>query len=293
MKHTFLVSDETVNSHGFRILTTGIDTTRFEKNPIMLYMHDTPTIIGKWENLQKKNGQLFADAVFDEADPFAKEIMGKVERGFIKATSLGINHSSTALQNDDKGNYLSECELIEISIVAIPSNGNALKLYTDNFDTVQLKLNHLSDVNSIATLLNLPNGLDTDKLVLGAVKNLKLQNDTLKLKLQEVENFQNEEATKMVDLAIERCLMPPTLKEIYLKQFSADFFQAKKDLLQLFPIKGQSLWEMIETADRNKAPNSHLNKSEWTLEDYRKNAPKELAENPTLFKKLLDAEYKS
>ncbi|UWY28751.1 HK97 family phage prohead protease [Flavobacterium sp. TR2] len=292
MKHTFLVSDETVNSYGFRILTDGIDTTRFEKNPIMLYMHDTPMVIGRWENLQKRDGKLFADAVFDEADPFAKEVMGKVERGFLKATSLGIRHDRDALLKDDNGDYLKECELIEISIVAIPSNGNALKLYTDNFDTVQLKLNHLSDVNSIATLLNLPSGAEKDKLVLGAVKTLKLENDTLKLKLKKVDNAQQQEAGEMIDLAISRRLLQPALREIFVKQFSDDFYEAKKNLLQLFPIKTVSLWEMQET-ERLKNAKSDKDKSEWTLEDYRKHAPNELASNPEMFKKLLKEEYKN
>lgn len=291
MKHTFLVSDETVNSHGFRILTDGIDTERFDKNPIMLYMHEVPTIIGRWENLQKKNGQLFADAVFDEADPFSKEIMGKVERGFLKATSLGIRHSADNLLKDDQGDYLKQCELVEISIVAIPSNGNALKLYTDSFETVQLKLNQLSEVNSIASFLNLANSVDVDKAVLTAVRTLKLENDTFKLQLQSVKTNQTSEANSILDLAISRNFIQPPLRSIYLKEFDRDFYQTKKEVLELFPIKGQSFLEMIETANRQKKGSFYLSKAEWTLEDYRKHAPNELEQNPELFKKLLDAAY--
>ncbi len=33
---TFVLSDESRNSYGFVVLTDGIDTTAFERNPVML-----------------------------------------------------------------------------------------------------------------------------------------------------------------------------------------------------------------------------------------------------------------
>lgn len=38
-KTTMTVSDETVNRHGYRVLTSGIDIEGFKKNPVMLYNH--------------------------------------------------------------------------------------------------------------------------------------------------------------------------------------------------------------------------------------------------------------
>lgn len=108
-KHTFLVSDESVNSYGFRVQTTGIDTTYFERNPVMFYMHNrNAQVIGCWENLRKEGENLYADAVFDEADPEAQRIAGKVERGFIKAASIGIHILD---QTDD---WVTKSELMEI-----------------------------------------------------------------------------------------------------------------------------------------------------------------------------------
>lgn len=290
MKHTFLVSDETVNTYGFRILTDGIDTSRFEKNPIMLYMHETPTIIGRWENLTKKDGKLFADAVFDEADPIAKEVLGKVERGFLKATSLGITFEPQNKLKDDKGDYLSKCILVEISIVSIGSNENALKLYTDNFETVQLKLNALSEINSIAKLFELPNTAD-QKAVLQVVTTLKAENEIYKLKVQTFETEQEKELKEIIELAVQRNLLSPILQNHFLSVGKQDFYKAKSELISLFPIKTMSFIEQIEThkAFKHKANNllSGKEKSEWNLEDYRMNAPDELEANPDLFKKLL------
>jgi len=33
----FILSDESVNSYNFKVITDGIDLERFKKNPVMLY----------------------------------------------------------------------------------------------------------------------------------------------------------------------------------------------------------------------------------------------------------------
>lgn len=289
MKHTFLVSDETVNTYGFRILTDGIDTARFEKNPIMLYMHENPIIIGRWENLVKKDGKLFADAVFDEEDPKAKEIMGKVDRGFLKATSLGVFFEPSSRLKDDKGDFIEKCELIEISIVSIPSNANAVKMYNDNFETVQLKLNEISEVNTIAQLFKLPN-TSTQKEVMTFVTNLKSENETFKSKLLKVEESQEQELKEIVELAQNRGFLNPSLSQHFLELGKKDFFNTKEEIIKLFPIKTQSFLEQIETYRQMGAKRDGKDKSQWTLEDYRKFAPQELENDKKLFQSLLEKE---
>lgn len=70
----FIVSDETINSNGFIVLTAGINTARFERNPIMLYMHERENgVIGRWENVHKQGVQLIAEAVFDEGVELGKK----------------------------------------------------------------------------------------------------------------------------------------------------------------------------------------------------------------------------
>ena len=36
----FLISDESTNSYGFAVLTSGINLERFKKNPVMYYNHN-------------------------------------------------------------------------------------------------------------------------------------------------------------------------------------------------------------------------------------------------------------
>ncbi|RYE15903.1 MAG: hypothetical protein EOP45_18150 [Sphingobacteriaceae bacterium] len=60
----------------------------------------------------------------------AKDIAGKVSRGYLKGASMGISFSRAAMQRAADGIYeLSECEKYESSICAIPSNSNAVRLY--------------------------------------------------------------------------------------------------------------------------------------------------------------------
>lgn len=277
-KHTFLVSDESVNSYGFKVLTNGIDTSQFEKNPIMLYMHERPRIIGKWENLTRKKGKLYADAVFDLEDPFASEIAGKVERGFLKCASIGLGK---AVQEQDT---VTSCQLYEISIVDIGSNGNALRLYTDTEQTIQLKLNEINVTESLISILGLN---ESNYLqVVTQVKSLLKLNDDYKKQLDKIKLDQEEEAIILVDGAISRKLIDEKFRNLHLEAFKSDFNKARIELAELFPFKRVSLVDML-----NSAKKESKGKENWTLEDYRKFAPKELEKNPELYNSLLKNEY--
>lgn len=133
--HKFVLNDpHTPNSYGFYIRTEGIDLTRFLHNPVMLDGHSNQnaSVIGKWVDIEKENGLLVAQSSFDLEDPNAQLIAGKVQRGFIKGASMGISFAKKDLQTDPQGNLvLHQCEIFEASIVAIPSNANALLLKMD------------------------------------------------------------------------------------------------------------------------------------------------------------------
>ena len=134
MAKTFVLNDEKkVNSYGFKVLNDGINLERFKANPVMLTNHwnSTDNVIGRWENVRIEGSQLLADAVFDENDEDAKKIASKVEGGFLKGCSMGIRYSYEFMEEKPDGSYvLNQSELFEASIVAVPSNANAVKLYS-------------------------------------------------------------------------------------------------------------------------------------------------------------------
>lgn len=288
-KHTFLVSDESENSHGFKVLTEGIDTTQFEKNPIMLYMHERPTIIGAWENLRKEDGKLYADAIFDTESERGKEVARQVEQGFLRGASIGITYQKEDLKNG----VLEKCKLYEISIVDLGSNPNALKLYNDT-EFASLYFENITAQNFLADTL----GAD-DRTLQGMAEQIGLLRSEFKYLLdfkKEVDEDREIEIEALLDIAVERKVIPEHLKELQKKDFEKDFYQAKKNLITAifgtYPIKTFSLVKMIENARREVAKRSGKSKIDWGLEEYRKFAPDELKKDPQLYQRLVDEAYK-
>ncbi len=129
----FITNDEAVlNSYGFAVLTSGIDLNqRFSENPVCLNNHsnDTKDVLGKWIDIEIKEGKLFMRPAFDTEVPEGKEVVRKVLAGTIKGCSLGIMFDPADLVNENGRLILKKCILFEVSIVAVPSNGNAIALF--------------------------------------------------------------------------------------------------------------------------------------------------------------------
>jgi len=136
-KKAFVFNDESVkNSYGFIIPTKGISLKRFKKNPIMLDSHynSTHSVLGKWEEITTNKGLLLGKPVFDSDDENVTRIEGKVNRGFITSCSMGISFHREDLKIVAGKLILEKCELYEVSIVAVPSNANSIRLYVDGND---------------------------------------------------------------------------------------------------------------------------------------------------------------
>lgn len=138
-----ILSDSSLNCYGYRVLTSGMLLEAFKKNPIMLYMHfhdeGSPywsdyKAIGHWEDLQLDEDVLSAIPVFDKVDQLSKDIAAKYEAGTYNAASVGIRIIATSANKDlllpgQTRETITECELREASIVDIPANSNAVRLY--------------------------------------------------------------------------------------------------------------------------------------------------------------------
>jgi len=151
---TWTLNDETkVNSYGFRLLNSGLDLDRFQANPMMLAMHrdwDLNAVIGRWKNIRIEGNLLLAEDEFDMEDEEAKKIAGKVTRGFLKGCSLGFLFLEEFFVKALDGVFeLTKSEPYEGSVVVIPANGNAVRLYSApgvlmTEDEVKLQLSAMS-----------------------------------------------------------------------------------------------------------------------------------------------------
>ena len=144
-----ILSDESLNSYGYRVLTSGMDVSRFEKNPVMLYMHirddDWHDIgekaIGHWEDIKVEDGVLSAVPVFDEVDELSQTIKKKFDAGTYRAASIGFRVLATSGEKEyllpgQTRETVTKSELLEASIVDIPANGNAVRLYDSHLATL-------------------------------------------------------------------------------------------------------------------------------------------------------------
>lgn len=167
----FVASDQSIkNSLGFYVLTEGIDLTRFENNPVMLENHrmDTKSVLGKWTDVRKEEGLLSMVPEFDEGDDNAVHLKGKVERGYIKACSIGYIYNENDFEWIGDKLVLTKCELYEVSIVAVPSNKNAVHLYNEQLE-LQTEESILTCLSLIPNELNLENNMNKVKLSLASL----------------------------------------------------------------------------------------------------------------------------
>ena len=146
-----VLTDESLNSYGFWVLTSGMDLSAFLRNPVMLWNHNRSeggTVndqlpIGYWKDLRvEADGSITAEPVFDETDEFAVKIKKKYESGVLNACSIGFrilewSEDPKFLKPGQTVATATKSVLLEASICDIPSNPNATKvvLYNENSET--------------------------------------------------------------------------------------------------------------------------------------------------------------
>lgn len=240
MAHKFIVNTENVNEYGYRILTDGIDTAQYEKNPVVLFGHvraysDPKRVVGRAVKLYKENNQLIADIEFDTEDELGKTVEGKVARGFIKMASLHADVKETSVAPtlilpNQTMETVTKCKLIELSIVDVGGNDDALKL-SKNGEKVSLqkitkqKKNTDMSIKSIALALGMEENA-AESTVLKQVNDLKLAKETAETKAQNaikaLGTIQGKEADSLIEKGVKLGLIHKDFTETIKSAFDAD-----------------------------------------------------------------------
>lgn len=148
----FIISTDTKDRHGTVLNMKGWSIERFNKNPIVGYQHNVygdnmcsgpnpDDVLGPgraW--VQEIDGKtvLMGDVRFETSDinPLADKIFRKILNGTLNATSVGfleVGEGKMITKQDDKGKVIDKTyfyegqELLEFSVVNIPSNPDATK----------------------------------------------------------------------------------------------------------------------------------------------------------------------
>lgn len=124
----FVVSDMSVDRYDTVVKGWVLDA--YVKNPVVLFGHDSRSLpIGRAVAVNQVDGQLVARIQFAPADvyEFADQVFRMVAAGYLNAVSAGFIPGNVEYNAEADSFMLLDNELIEISVVPVPANRNALK----------------------------------------------------------------------------------------------------------------------------------------------------------------------
>ena len=313
--NTFVLSDHSVHSYGCIVQTAGIDTAQFERKTDMLYIHDRDNgVVGRWENLRTEGNKLLADAVFDESTDLGAKIKKQVDNGFLRCVSIGIDNVTQEELNGVQ--TVTKCRLIEVSIVDIPSNSNAVKLFRPSGSFTY----RLSDLNgndpeafrnAVIAVLGLKPGADDteilraiEKAVNGTGNTEELLNNAVSrgyIDAAQRENFRamakgnrralmayidTQRTTEAKEIAT---MLRTAVGTSKILTYEADIYRRIGEAMG-----ARTLRELLESLPGATKPLDLINRGNgrenWGLRGYRKFAPKELQNNPGLYARLVKEE---
>lgn len=199
------ISNESVNCYGTRILTSGLDISQYQRNPVLLYMHDRGTVVGKMENVKVEGTDVTGEVAFDEATELSRQLKKQWEFGSLKMVSANVqilerSDDKALLVDGQTRPTITKSKLFEVSVVDIGGNDDALVLSNANGETISLSgketddflplLNNVSnnplkeetemDMKQIALSLGLAETA-TEAEVIAEISKLKTAVDAMKL----------------------------------------------------------------------------------------------------------------
>lgn len=130
------ISNDSLNSYGSRVLTSGMSVEQYCRNPVLLYMHQRGNVIGYVKDLRVEDGEVTGELVFDEATDLSKRCKKQFEFGSLRMVSAGID----ILELSDQPEHLlqgqtsptiTKSKLYEVSLVDVGSNDDAIVLMKD------------------------------------------------------------------------------------------------------------------------------------------------------------------
>ena len=309
-KKEVVISNSKLNSYGFRVLTEGIDTTQYARNPILLWMHNRPfrgttdevLPIGRMENLRIDGDNLIGTPIFDEKDEFAQRIAAKWDAGILKMASAGLevielSDDPSMLVQGQRRSTVTKSKLTEVSIVDIGANDDALALYKDgktitlsagdsqelDFMNINTNPKTKAQMKKIALQLGLPENATEQEIAVAIAQLQKDASETVQLR-------------KNAEQAAEKAIETAVDEAIKLRKITAD----KKDHFVAIGKKVglESLNETLQLMQPAARPTDaihqgNLNAGEYTkLSDVPVNKLETLRkDNFAEYAKLYKAEY--
>jgi len=159
----FVITSDRKDRHGTVLDIDGWILDSYHNNPVVSYQHslyeDTnpDAVMGK-SRVFRDGNQLVAEVTFEPADlnPLSDKVWRKIEFGTLRTASVGFlpitkgryGKNDEARGGENETFYFGKRELLEFSIVNIPSNPDALKRQIEDAiqdDEVEEEVKNIED----------------------------------------------------------------------------------------------------------------------------------------------------
>lgn len=220
MKRICITSDR-LNSYQSRVLTSGMNIEQYQKNPVLLYMHERGQVIGYMKDLKvEDDGTITGEPVFDEATELSKRCKAQYEFGSLRMASVGIDilemsEDPALLVPGQTRPTVTKSKLFEVSMVDIGANDDAIRLHKDGQlielgkdGTCQLPLinnnqnqKQVMELKDFALILGMPETATEEEVRQQVAKLKKASDDAVTLQ-KEKEQLQLAAITTAVETAI-------------------------------------------------------------------------------------------
>jgi HK97 family phage prohead protease len=130
-----VITDETINRYGQIVRMDGIDTTGYDKNPVVFFNHYSDKLpIGRnmWHKNEMRNGvkSKIAKTQFHDGEE-GTTIYNMWKDKFLNASSIGFGVIEMKPYKNSNGDFeaieFTKTDLGEYSIVGVPANKNAVR----------------------------------------------------------------------------------------------------------------------------------------------------------------------
>ena len=130
------ISNDSLNSYGSRVLTSGMDVSQYNRNPVLLYMHERGNVVGYVKDLKVENNEVTGELMFDCASELSQRCKKQFEFGSLRMVSAGLEILEMSEDKDllvvgQTRPTITKSKLFEVSVADVGANDDALVLHKD------------------------------------------------------------------------------------------------------------------------------------------------------------------
>lgn len=127
------ISNDSLNSYGTRVLTAGMNVEQYQRNPVLLFMHERGEVIGYVKDLRVEDNEVTGELMFDCATELSRQCKKQWEFGSLKMVSAGLDvlelsEDENLLVEGQTSPTITRSKLFEVSLVDIGANDDAIVL---------------------------------------------------------------------------------------------------------------------------------------------------------------------